>query len=301
VSARPADELVVLFARCLDAAAECADALAAMQDHPGLRLPWRDRAAVLRREARGEVLAAAVLEVAGRLAPEEWTGMPSDLIHLDLVIGGATGKVVRVLNLKGERVWLPLSRIEAGGEPSREPLTVTIGTPAGGGARTDMTPDDTSAAPAGPGAEDAGEGFWPDPLRTPRHSDKAETEVDRLRGVMADAARQLAAWAPECFPANAEGQVHFARALMESVSETLFAAVEGREPDVNAHWPPPAGVPLARQIACARRELALRRIVYPRRERVGKMSPQEAKEELAAMEAVVGTLERLAEMQGNKR
>lgn len=59
------------------------------------------------------------------------------------------------------------------------------------------------------------------------------------------------------------------------------------------HTPPPApvpAVPLDRQIACVKRELALRRTVYAKRVQEGKMSAEEARAEYDAMSAVLGTL-----------
>lgn len=38
-------------------------------------------------------------------------------------------------------------------------------------------------------------------------------------------ARMLDEYAPECFPANEKGQVHFARAMMESVADEIKAFV----------------------------------------------------------------------------
>lgn len=36
-------------------------------------------------------------------------------------------------------------------------------------------------------------------------------------------AKMLDTYAPECFPANEQGQVHFARAMMESVADEIRA------------------------------------------------------------------------------
>lgn len=52
-------------------------------------------------------------------------------------------------------------------------------------------------------------------------------------------------------------------------------------------------IPLADQVRAAKRELALRRNVYPRRLRFGRMTQEEADREIAAMEAIVATLEQL--------
>lgn len=52
-------------------------------------------------------------------------------------------------------------------------------------------------------------------------------------------------------------------------------------------------VSLKDQIACARRELAIRDKVYPRRVQTGDMTEAAMKKELAAMSAIIDTLERL--------
>ena len=51
---------------------------------------------------------------------------------------------------------------------------------------------------------------------------------------------------------------------------------------------------LAEQIACIERELGMRRIVYPRRIADKKMSQAKADKEIAAMEAVLATLRKMA-------
>lgn len=53
-------------------------------------------------------------------------------------------------------------------------------------------------------------------------------------------------------------------------------------------------ITLARQIACVRRELALRRAAYPRWITSGRMNADTAEAEIAAMQAVLDTLQRLA-------
>lgn len=58
-----------------------------------------------------------------------------------------------------------------------------------------------------------------------------------------------------------------------------------------------ARVPIERQIAEVRRELAMRRRVYPRWVSAGRMAQDEADKFIAAMEAVQGTLERLRDAQ----
>ncbi len=53
--------------------------------------------------------------------------------------------------------------------------------------------------------------------------DAARAEVERLREAATTTATMLAIWGPETFPeVNEHGQVHFARALMESAAESLF-------------------------------------------------------------------------------
>lgn len=52
-------------------------------------------------------------------------------------------------------------------------------------------------------------------------------------------------------------------------------------------------VSLEQQVKCARRELAMRRGAYPRFVAHGKMKQAKADEEIAAMEAILATLERL--------
>lgn len=53
-------------------------------------------------------------------------------------------------------------------------------------------------------------------------------------------------------------------------------------------------VPLAAQIACVRREIALRRNVFAKRVNAGQMQPALARRELDAMQAVHDTLTALA-------
>jgi hypothetical protein len=52
-------------------------------------------------------------------------------------------------------------------------------------------------------------------------------------------------------------------------------------------------IDLDRQIACVRREVGMRKRVYQRWVGVGKITQEKADDELAAMEAVLATLERL--------
>ena len=54
-----------------------------------------------------------------------------------------------------------------------------------------------------------------------------------------------------------------------------------------------SAVPLDRQIACVRREVSMRRHVYPRWVANGKMTQEEADRQVEAMEAAQATLERL--------
>lgn len=53
-------------------------------------------------------------------------------------------------------------------------------------------------------------------------------------------------------------------------------------------------VPLADQIAAVRREIALRRRVYPKWVEAGRMKAEAADREIAAMQAVLDTLQQLA-------
>lgn len=48
--------------------------------------------------------------------------------------------------------------------------------------------------------------------------------------------------------------------------------------------------PLADQIACVRREIAMREAVYPRRVHAGKMPERMARREIETMKAVLETL-----------
>lgn len=52
-------------------------------------------------------------------------------------------------------------------------------------------------------------------------------------------------------------------------------------------------IPLTEQLACAKRELALRRAVYPGWLKSGKLTPDAAKKELARMHAIVETLDKM--------
>ena len=57
----------------------------------------------------------------------------------------------------------------------------------------------------------------------------------------------------------------------------------------------PPGPTLADQIACIKREITLRERVYARQMALGRMSESTASRELAAMHAVLKTLERILE------
>jgi hypothetical protein len=48
---------------------------------------------------------------------------------------------------------------------------------------------------------------------------------NRFRLCMITQARMLAQWAVECFPASTAGQVHFARAVMESVAQEMLGTL----------------------------------------------------------------------------
>jgi hypothetical protein len=63
----------------------------------------------------------------------------------------------------------------------------------------------------------------------------------------------------------------------------------------------PEGPTLTEQLACAKRELALRRRVYPQFVRAGRMNPFKAQEEIALMEAVCETLKTLVEQKEQPR
>jgi hypothetical protein len=56
-------------------------------------------------------------------------------------------------------------------------------------------------------------------------------------------------------------------------------------------------VPLSDQIKCAKRELALRRSAYPKWVQSGRMKRETADYEIAAMEAVLASLEALLSVQ----
>lgn len=50
------------------------------------------------------------------------------------------------------------------------------------------------------------------------------------------------------------------------------------------------------EIACARRELAMRERVYPRWIQAGRMTPEQSRHEIATMRAIVKRLERTRDL-----
>jgi hypothetical protein len=60
-------------------------------------------------------------------------------------------------------------------------------------------------------------------------------------------------------------------------------------------------ITLADEIACIRRELAMRRRVYPNWVKTGRMKPAEADTELARMQAVLTRLETLQAFEESTR
>lgn len=56
-------------------------------------------------------------------------------------------------------------------------------------------------------------------------------------------------------------------------------------------------IPLAAQLACARRELAIRRNVYPSFIKSGRMTKEESAKEIAAMESICATLDKLRDLE----
>lgn len=59
-----------------------------------------------------------------------------------------------------------------------------------------------------------------------REQSHAGESVEGTRESLAQCARMLDQYAPECFPANEKGQVHFARAMMESVADEIKKFLE---------------------------------------------------------------------------
>lgn len=78
----------------------------------------------------------------------------------------------------------------------------------------------------------------------------------------------------------------------QAVTPDIAARLEKVRAAMRAN-PPGAGT-LAAQIECVRRELGMRRRVYPMRVVTGRMLEMEAVREVASMEAVLATLERMA-------
>lgn len=56
-------------------------------------------------------------------------------------------------------------------------------------------------------------------------------------------------------------------------------------------------VPISEQLACAKRELALRRSAYPKWVASGRWRQDQADKELARMEAIIATLEKLKHLE----
>jgi hypothetical protein len=59
----------------------------------------------------------------------------------------------------------------------------------------------------------------------PRAEFKPDT-IEELR----QSARMIRKWIPDVYPANERGQVHFARAIMESVASVIERALAGKAP-----------------------------------------------------------------------
>lgn len=53
------------------------------------------------------------------------------------------------------------------------------------------------------------------------------------------------------------------------------------------------GITIERQIACVRREIGMRKKVYPRWQASGRMTAEESTRQIETMEAVLATLERV--------
>lgn len=60
-------------------------------------------------------------------------------------------------------------------------------------------------------------------------------------------------------------------------------------------------ITLEQQIACARREVALRRNVYPKWIAKGRLSKEKAEQEIATMDAIVFTLRQLEEQRAGSK
>lgn len=58
-------------------------------------------------------------------------------------------------------------------------------------------------------------------------------EPDGTREGLEQCVRMLDTYAPECFPANEQGQVHFARAMMESVADEIREFLKQRDAELD--------------------------------------------------------------------
>lgn len=58
--------------------------------------------------------------------------------------------------------------------------------------------------------------------------------------------------------------------------------------------PNPDEIPLDEQVRCVKREISKRNYVYPYQVQQGKMTREKAEREIAVMQAVLATLEKLA-------
>lgn len=89
------------------------------------------------------------------------------------------------------------------------------------------------------------------PSRLPPHVvfetsayDDLRKERNALRLCLIVQARMLASWAPECFPAGADGKIHFVRALMESAAQEMSEAAK-------VPYPVPDAAPINNPVAGA--------------------------------------------------
>jgi hypothetical protein len=58
---------------------------------------------------------------------------------------------------------------------------------------------------------------------------RAEFQPDTVEELR-QSARMIRRWIPDCFPENEKGQVHFVRAVVESVATVIERAIEGKPP-----------------------------------------------------------------------
>lgn len=96
------------------------------------------------------------------------------------------------------------------------------------------------------------------------------------------------------------GAMHVLHALLQdrqTVSDTLLQAVLA---DIDRALNVAPRVSYARQLACAERELKLRKSTYSKLVREDKMQPHDAREEYDAMEAIVTTLRALADAEAGQ-